>query len=80
MIYLTIFCILNLVALAGFAGFFYERTIRDRRDINAIATRLRVLEDTSQAVKIAYEYRISVIEHRVFDNRDTGFNVEHLIK
>jgi hypothetical protein len=75
MILITIFCIANMVISVYFIALFYERTDRASRDINAIASRLRIMEDSVSAHHIAYDFRIRVVENKMMDESDTGFTL-----
>lgn len=78
--FVTVLVLLNLGFTIYFVASYYEKIDHCQRDINAIASRLRAVENNTQAWAAAYDYRIGVMENKVYDRGDTGFNVEHLIK
>jgi hypothetical protein len=78
--FVVILLLLNLGFTIFFVAAYYEKINQNQRDINAIATRLRAVEGTNQAWTAAYDYRIRVMENKIYKGDDTGFNVEHLIK
>ena len=78
--FVVILLLINLVLTVVFVAAYYEKINQNQRDINAIATRLRAIEGTNQAWTAAYDYRIRVMENKIYGTGDTGFNVEHLIK
>ena len=79
-ILIAILLILNLSAVVYFIGTFYERTWKLKRDMDAIAARLRAMEEVNQVLQVANDFRIKVMEQKVFGGDDTGFDLNHLIK
>lgn len=80
MIFLVaIICLLDLAITVYFIAVFHERSDRAARDINAIANRLRIQEDSCHAHEVAYDFRIKVLENQFSRFPDTGFSVRHLM-
>jgi|GEM_PF-6964845 len=80
-ILIAILLILNLSATVYFIGVLHERSQKLKRDLDAIAARLRTMEEVNQVYQVSFDFRVGALWNRIFDNgEDTGFNVEHLIK
>ena len=79
-ILLAILLILNLSATIYFIGVLHERSQKLKRDLDAIAARLRTMEEVNQVYQVSFDFRVKAMEHKVFGGEDTGFNIEHLIK
>lgn len=77
----AILLILNLSATVCFIGVLHERSQTLKRDMNAIAARLRTMEEVNHVYQVSFDFRVGALWKKVFNNgEDTGFNVEHLIK
>ena len=79
-ILLAILLILNLSATIYFVGVLHERSQKLKRDMDAIAARLRTMEELNQVYQVSFDFRVRALWNKVFNGEDTGFNVEHLIK
>ena len=79
-ILIAILLILNLSATVYLIAALHERTNRFRRDIDALAKTVRRSEEAVQLYIATFDYQIRVLNKKVFDLGDTGFNIEHLTK
>jgi hypothetical protein len=77
-IVLSILSLVEFAIIFYLAGKFFALLNHARKDINAIATRLRAIEDTSQVHYVSNAFRLSVLEKSVNNIGDTGFNLKGL--
>lgn len=74
-IFIAIFLAIQVFVFGYLCGKGFERINANRKDINALATSLRGINDENRTYYTAVDYRLKALENKVYELEDSGFTI-----